>query len=136
MKRRDALAFWIRLIAAGRAAESLAAEPEEPTKSKEDSGMTMLTLLKLLLDDFVRYRWRDLVALALIGGGVSILIYSQDPGARDEAKAIIGAGLIMLDPRGMLPGARPAEPPGNGAAPPAVPTSAKAERPPGWGAGK
>lgn len=135
MKRRDALAFWIRSIAAGRAAEPLESEANRP-KESEAPTMTMLTLFKLLLDDFVRYRWRDLVALALIGAGVSILIYSQDPGARDEAKAIIGAGLIMLDPRGMLPGARPAEPPGNGTAPPAVPTSAKAELPPGWGAGK
>lgn len=135
MKRRDALVYWIRLIAAGHAAEPIESEPTRP-KESEASTMTMLTLFKLLLDDFVRYRWRDLVALALIGGGVSILIYSQDPGARDEAKAIIGAGLIMLDPRGMLPGARPAEPPGNGAAGAAVPTSAKAELPPGWGAGK
>lgn len=85
--------------------------------------MTFADLAKSLIDDFVRYRWRDVVALFLILTGLWVLMHSQDGMARDSAKGLIGAGLIMIDPRAMLPGTRP-----NG-----TPPAPQSTMPKGWG---
>jgi hypothetical protein len=75
--------------------------------------VTALELLKSLLDDWIRYRWRDTVALTLIGIGFFVMMHSTDMMVRIEAKAMIAAALIILDPRAMLPGnsRAPADPP-------------------------
>jgi hypothetical protein len=66
--------------------------------------MKLGDLLQALLEDWVRYRWRDTVALWLIAGGFAVMLWTTDTGIRGEAKTLIGAGLIILNPRGMLPG--------------------------------
>jgi hypothetical protein len=66
--------------------------------------MSFSDLLKTLLEDWVRYRWKDTVALTLIAFGFTVLLHTANAAACDSAKGVIGAGLIILDPRGMLPG--------------------------------
>jgi hypothetical protein len=58
-------------------------------------------LLKSFLDDTLRQRWGDLVALFLILLGVWLLIHSLDEMVRGEAKGLIGAGLFALRPKTM-----------------------------------
>jgi hypothetical protein len=63
---------------------------------------TIGTVLKLLLDDFVRERWGDLVGLCLVGAGIWMIIhFPNDHAIVGEGKAIIGAGLITLRPKSM-----------------------------------
>lgn len=83
--------------------------------------MTFVTIIKTLLDDFVRYRWRDLVAVFMLVFGFWVILHSQDAMARGEAKGLIGAALIMLDPRAMLPSHPPANGNGNGGTPQSIP---------------
>jgi hypothetical protein len=86
-----------------------------------------MDLLKALVEDWVRYRWRDSVALLLISGGFFVILHTQNAAALDSAKGIIGAGLIMLDPRAMKPGTS-GGPNGNGKD--VAPTSANPDAPP------
>jgi hypothetical protein len=60
-------------------------------------------MMKALIEDWIRFRWRDTVALMLIAGGFVVILHTANVMALDSAKGIIGAGLIMLDPRAMLP---------------------------------
>jgi hypothetical protein len=63
--------------------------------------MTSADMLKAFLDDMIRQRWGDLVALFLILLGVWLIIHSADDVVRGEAKGLIGAGLFALRPKTM-----------------------------------
>ena len=91
--------------------------------------MTFGDLTKTLLEDWVRYRWKDTAALLLIFGGFWVLLHTQNTMALDSAKGIIGAGLIILDPRGMMPGTSGNGKNGNGRPATSAPTSADPDAP-------
>jgi hypothetical protein len=93
--------------------------------------MTFGDLCKTLIEDWVRYRWKDTAALGLIAGGFWVLLHTQNTMALDSAKGIIGAGLIILDPRGMMPGTSGNGKNGsNGKPATSAPTSANPDAPP------
>ena len=91
--------------------------------------MTFADLAKTLIEDWVRYRWKDSCALLLIGGGFWVILHTTNTIALDSAKGIIGAGLIILDPRGMMPGTSGNGKNGNGKPATSVPTSADPNAP-------
>jgi hypothetical protein len=69
----------------------------------------MKAIFASLVDDWIRFRWRDTVALVLIFGGVGFMAYSKNSLVTDAGKGLMSAGLIMLDPRAMLRGSSPGE---------------------------
>jgi len=73
--------------------------------------MKLYELVKLLLDDFVRQRWGDLVALFLIMLGVWLVMHGMDEVVKDVGKGLVASGLVTLKLRTMP------SPNGNGAIP-------------------
>jgi len=61
-----------------------------------DGEMTFIELAKILLDDFLRERWGDLVAIFLVMLGSCFVILFHDESTKDLGKLIVGSGLAAL----------------------------------------
>lgn len=61
----------------------------------------MIELLKILIDDFARQRWGDIVALFLILLGVWLIMHGMDETVKDTGKGLVAAGLFALRPKSM-----------------------------------
>jgi hypothetical protein len=86
-------------------------------------------LFKTLIEDWVRYRWRDTVALSMIVFGSWLLIHAVNAQTTQAGQTLLAAGMIMIDPKGMRPGTSGGGINGNGVPATSVPTSANPQAP-------
>lgn len=79
-------------------------------------------VIKILLDDFVRMRWGDLVALLLIFSGICLVLlavghFQGNTAIEKLGSSLVAAGLFALRPITMKSGSAN----GNGPSPPPKP---------------